>query len=64
MHLLYALGLRPTRKKTTAIINPTTNKIHAMFAAVPAIPVKPKTPAINAIIRNVIAHLNIIHLLS
>jgi hypothetical protein len=62
-HLIYTLGLRPIRKKTTAKINPTTNKIHAIFAAVPAIPVNPKIPATNAIIRNAMAHPNMISLL-
>jgi hypothetical protein len=49
--------------KTTAKINPTTNRIHAILAAVPAIPVKPRTPAMSAIIRNVTAQLIIINLL-
>jgi hypothetical protein len=61
---IYTLALRPKRKKTTARINPTMNNIHAMFAAVPAIPVNPKTPAINATIRKTMAHLNMMHLLS
>jgi hypothetical protein len=50
-------------KKTTAKINPTTKRIQAMFAAVPAIPVNPKIPATNAIMRNVMAHPNMIFLL-
>ena len=37
---------------------PTTNKIHAIFVAVPARPEKPNTAAINAKIKNVIAQLN------
>ena len=35
-------------------IKNTKNKIFAMPAAVPAIPPKPKTAAINAMIKNVI----------
>jgi hypothetical protein len=49
--------------KTTAKISPTTNRIHAILAAVPAIPVKPRTPAMSAIIRNVTAQFIIINLL-
>lgn len=37
----------------------TMNKILAIPADVPAIPLKPKTPAIIAIITNVIVHFNI-----
>lgn len=62
-HMPYILALRPKMKKTTAKINPTTNRIQAMFAAVPAIPVNPKTPATNAIMRNAMAHPNMICLL-
>ena len=40
---------------TIARINPTTNRIHAMFAAVPATPLKPRTPAISAMIKKVTA---------
>jgi hypothetical protein len=40
----------------------TTNRILAMPAAVPAIPPKPSTAAINAITKNVIAQLNMLHL--
>jgi hypothetical protein len=38
----------------------TTNRIHAMLVAVPAIPVKPNRAAINAIIRNVTAQFNMV----
>ena len=41
---------------------PTTNAIHAICVAVPAIPLNPKTAAIIAIIKNVRAQLNIIYL--
>jgi hypothetical protein len=45
-------------------IRKTTNSIFAIPAAAPAIPAKPKTAAINAMIRKVIAHPNIVvHLL-
>lgn len=52
----YTGGRRPMSANTTARINPTTNSAHAMFTAVPAIPVKPNTPATMAMIRNVAAH--------
>lgn len=51
----YRGGRRPVMKKITAKIRPTTNKIQAIFTAVPAIPENPKTPAISAIIKNVTA---------
>lgn len=41
------------------ITTPATNTIQAKFIAVPAIPENPSIPAINAIIKNVIAQLNI-----
>jgi hypothetical protein len=50
---------RPATAKTIARMIPTTNKIQAMFVAVPAIPVKPNTAAIRPITKNVSAQLNI-----
>jgi hypothetical protein len=47
----------PVKKKKMAIITPTTNAIQAIWVAVPAIPVKPRTPAIIAMMRNVTAQL-------
>jgi len=44
-----------------AMMIPTTNAIQAIWVAVPAIPLNPKTPAINAIIKNVRAQLNIFY---
>jgi hypothetical protein len=46
-------------KLTTKIIKNTTNKIHAIFVAVPATPLNPTTPAIRAMTKNVMAQLNI-----
>jgi cystathionine beta-lyase family protein involved in aluminum resistance len=37
-----------------------TARIQAIFVAAPAMPVKPKTAAISAMTRKIIAHLNII----
>jgi hypothetical protein len=53
------LPLRPSRKKTTHITRNTTNRSFAIPADAAAIPPKPKTAAIRAIIRKVIAHPNI-----
>jgi hypothetical protein len=47
------------RDSTNSTIN-TKNKILAIPAEAPAIPPNPKTPAINAIIINVIVQRNII----
>ena len=47
----YMLVPRPRTKNTTARIKPITNKIQAIFAATPASPVKPRTPAISATTR-------------
>jgi hypothetical protein len=41
------------------MIRNTTNKTQAMLVAVPATPVKPTTPAMRAMTRNVMAQLNI-----
>lgn len=49
-------------KNTIASINPMINKIHAIFAAVPAMPLKPKIAAMIAIIKKVRAHPNMIFL--
>jgi len=54
--VVYALGgLRPKRKETTNITRNTRKIIFAKPAAVPAIPPKPSTAAISAMMRNVIA---------
>lgn len=50
-------GRLPVIKKKIAIIIPTTNAIQAIWVAAPAIPVKPSTAAIIAMIRNVTAQL-------
>jgi hypothetical protein len=52
-------GRRPNTRKTTATIKPTTNKIQAMLAAVPANPVNPNSAAISAITKKVTAQPNI-----
>lgn len=57
----YKGGRRPVIKKIMARISPTTNTIHAMFIAIPAIPVSPNTPAAIAIIKNVAAQLIILY---
>ena len=44
------------KKKTMASIKPTTVSIQAMWTAVPAMPEKPNTAAISAMMKNVIAH--------
>ena len=44
------------KKKTMASIKPTTVSIQAMLTAVPAMPEKPNTAAISAMMKNVIAH--------
>src|ERR1700741_4271578 len=44
---------RPKTKLTTARIRPTMNRIQAMLAERPAIPVIPRTPAIKATIKNI-----------
>jgi hypothetical protein len=51
------------KAKTMASISPTTNNIQAMLTAAPAIPLKPKTAAIIAIMKNVRAHPNMVILL-
>jgi hypothetical protein len=48
-------GRRPRTKNTTATMRPTTNRIQAMFAEVPAIPLKPSTAATRAMIKNTAA---------
>lgn len=50
---------RPNTRLITKAIKNTTNNIHAICDERPAIPVNPSTAAINAIIRNVTAQLNI-----
>jgi len=48
-------------KNINASTKPTTNRIQAILLAVPATPLKPKTPAIIAIIRNVNAQLIMVY---
>jgi len=50
----------PKIREITKITKKTTNKIFAIPAAAPAIPLKPKKAAINAKTRKAIAQLNII----
>ncbi len=57
---LQAGGRRPITKLTTNRIKKTTNRIHAICVAAPARPVSPNIPAINPMIRKVIAQLNIV----
>ena len=52
----YTGGRRPEKKKMMAKITPTTASIQAMFTAVPAMPEKPNTAAISAMMKNVTAH--------
>jgi hypothetical protein len=44
------------RKKTTDSAKPITNVIHAMWLAVPAIPLRPDVPAMIAMIGKIGAH--------
>ncbi|SES82587.1 hypothetical protein SAMN05216326_104141 [Nitrosomonas marina] len=54
--LFYGRGpLLPNSQNTSASTNPTKNAIFAISTAAPAIPPKPKTPAMMAIIKNVTA---------
>jgi hypothetical protein len=56
---------RPMMRLTRNSTKKTTNRIHAICVAVPAIPLKPRTPAINPITKNVIDQFNMTsHLLS
>ena len=50
----------PITKKTMARMMPMTNRIHAMFAAVPATPVNPSRPAMMATTRNTTAQLSMV----
>jgi hypothetical protein len=50
---------RPVSILTTHMIRKRTKRNHAMFDAVPATPVKPRTAAINANTKKVIAQLSI-----
>ena len=56
----YAPGLLPITNEIIKIIKNTTNNILAIPVAAPAIPLKPRTAATNAIIKKIIAHLNIL----
>jgi hypothetical protein len=47
--------LRPAIANTTAKTKPTTNRIQAMFVAMPAMPEKPRTAAMIATTKNVAA---------
>lgn len=52
----YTGGRRPVMAKTIARTMPTTKSIQAMLVAVPAMPVKPSTPAMRPTIRKIRAH--------
>jgi len=52
-------GRRPTSREITKMIKKTKNRIFANPAAVPAMPVKPKTAATSAMMRKVTAQFNI-----
>ena len=54
-----ALPPRPITRLTTNSTKKTTNNIQAICVAAPAIPLKPRTPAINPITKNVIDQLSI-----
>jgi hypothetical protein len=51
---------RPLTKLNRATTKKTTNRIHAMFVAVPATPENPRRAAINAITKKVTAQFNMI----
>jgi len=53
------VGRLPIIRDTIKSIRKTTNRIFAIPAAVPAIPPKPKTAATRAMIRKIIAQVNI-----
>lgn len=53
----YTGGRRPAIKNISARTKPTTNRIQAIFTAVPAIPENPNSAAMIAIIKNVTAQL-------
>jgi hypothetical protein len=58
-------GGRPLKKRETINrMRKTTNRIFAIPAAVPAMPEKPRTAAMIAMIKNVNAQLNMVKLLS
>jgi hypothetical protein len=48
-------ALRPVRKETMARMRKTTKRIWAIHEAVPAIPAKPKTAAMMAMMRKITA---------
>ena len=52
---LYTGGLRPLSANTRTKISPTMKDIHARLTATAAIPVKPNTAAMMAIIKKVTA---------
>ena len=55
LYLAYTGGRRPATANTMASMIPITASIQAMLTAVPAMPLKPSTAAINAMIKNVTA---------
>jgi hypothetical protein len=52
-------GRRPIMRLTTKRIRKTTNRIHAIWVAAPAMPLSPRTPAISPMTRKVILQLSI-----
>ena len=58
----YGVVLRPLKKKITANTRPTRNRTQAIFVAAPAIPEKPRSPAIIATTRKINAHWIMLHL--
>ena len=57
------LGFRPVIAKMIASTRPTTNRMYAIELIVPAIPERPRTPAMIAMMKKVSAQLSIIFLL-
>jgi hypothetical protein len=52
-------GRRPLMRVITKRIKKTTNRIHAIWVAAPAMPLSPRTPAISPMIRKVMLQLSI-----
>ena len=52
-------GRRPIMRLTTKRTRKTTNRIHAIWVAAPAMPLSPRTPAISPMIRKEILQLSI-----
>ena len=59
----YTRGDFPVTKLTANTIKKITNKIQAILVAAPATPVNPTTPAIKAMIKNVMAQFNMARIL-